>query len=249
MPYSLCKIDKGTTFKLKYIKERWHYFNAELFGSAMKEPNLQVDKAFKNPKTLGFWRPWDRVLLMAHKMFVLPTDKQILGTLVHEMAHQYDAEVLKTPIMERMIKRGHGPTWDHIMKSIGMPADATYAGDSDELLDEKQKENLDTRRATSVENPNKITEADFEGKQYIYAMWLNRKGEAEPIILVNRKVNVSSSGDVSYRGFGKSDIKSGMPHFVYLSTTVKPTAAQLRKFPSEFHTTRALELIEEFLNR
>lgn len=251
VPYSFCKIDKGTTFKLRYIVERWHWFNTELFGGQMKVPNIQVDKAFKNPKTLGFWRGSDRVLMMAHKMFTLPTDKQILGTLVHEMAHQYDFEILQTPWRERMIKRGHGPSWDHVMQSVGMPADDKFAGDADELLDEKQKENLDLRRGIKDPNDpgksgtgsNKITVESLDGLEYLPALYINGRGDSTPIILLNKQMGGPGSGDL-YRGFDKSDVKKDSWSYYRLANCIKPTTMQMKKFPVEFKSVRALELIQ-----
>jgi hypothetical protein len=249
VPYAFCKIDKGTTFKLKYVKERWHWLNTELFGSKMVEPHFVVGKAFKNPKTLGHWKAYTKELLIANKIFLLPYDKQVLGTLVHEMSHQYDSEILQTPVRVRMIKGGHGPSWDYVMKSVGMPPDDKFAGDSTELLDEQQKENLEIKKANPKDAPNKITPESFGKERYIPALYITNRGTTQPIILLNKRLG--SNRDV-YAYFDKKDIISGYhgyPNWVLINSCMKPTPSQLKKFPSEFNTIRALENIRYELDK
>ena len=240
-PFAFCKISQGSTFKMKYLSERWHFFNKELFGGSMTEPKLIITKAFKHMKTLGFWRPYTKELSIHHKLFTLDSDKQILGTLVHEMAHEYDSDILQTPIRERMIKKGHGPSWDGIMRSIGLPADAMFAGDSDELIDEEQKENLNIRRG-KVESPNKITPASFDGKPYIPVMFIKGSGALEPMLLLDSQL-VHGEPNSSYRGFTKKDLRTGSCWYVDIDNCLKPTSAQLKKFPPEFDTIRTLEIV------
>lgn len=247
-PYSFCQMGSGSTFKIKYLAERWHWFNKELFGNTMELPNLVVAKAFKHPKVLGFWQPQTKTLSIAHKMLMLPSDKQVLGTLVHEMAHQYDSEILQTPLRDRMIKRGHGPSWDGVMRAIGMPADDKFAGDSMELMDEDEKEIIEIRRGTKeVEAANRITPESFGDEPYLFVMYLTVKGVSEPAILVNAPV--SDAPNSSYRAFTKKDLKNNDCRYIALTNCIKPTAMQLRKFPAEFKTLHALKIVQELYDR
>lgn len=201
--FSIARIDRGTAFKLRYLKERWVFFNKELFGNEMEIPKFVILKAFKNPKILGLWSSQDKTISVAHKVFTLENDKQLLGTLVHEMAHEYDSEVAKTPMSELFRYRGHGPNWKHIMTSIGMPPDVAFTGDFTELMDKQQKDNIALRNATPNLAPNKITPESFNQDGYVYAIHINSLGKLRPVIIINNR----TSTDKLYRALDAKDIE------------------------------------------
>lgn len=121
--YRVCGIDDSDAYIIQYLEERWHFFNKELYGGVMKLPPFRINN---KKKTLGLWYPGARRMEFGKRMFKLggvSGEKDLLGTLVHEMAHQYVTTVLHTAE-----KDAHGPVWQHVMSSIGMDTDDKYRG-------------------------------------------------------------------------------------------------------------------------
>jgi SprT-like family len=259
-PDSSVKIDKSVKFKVpwvsvqlsnsatiahKYLEERWHWANIELFGGEMKMPVLTME----DHKALGFWRSGDRKLNLQKKLFKLKTDEQILGTLFHEMAHQYEDEVAKTPWRERMQDAGHGPGWIDIMNKIGMPPDKNFTGDDVVLKTEKEKENLNLRNsAQNTEfDPKMLQPKDFEGKEYLYAYFINYMLKEEPIIVLNKPVQAGkydSTSRIMYYYLDKRIITRGQfPSHVNIRACKKLSPRELASFPAFFKTVDAMKSI------
>lgn len=135
VPYSFAKLSQSKATQEAYLLERWKWFNENLFGGRMTPPKFEIMKNMVNPKTLGLWFPGRNLIKLAGKLFRLPTDVQPLGTLVHEMAHQY-----VDTILQQRHEDAHGPTWKHVMVQVGMPPDAKYTGDYVEMLDKSQRD-------------------------------------------------------------------------------------------------------------
>lgn len=178
--YSLCDLDTAETYRLSYMKERWDYFNKHLFGGVMKEPKFVVSK---KKKSLGVWYAGTKRMEFGTQMFRLPSETTFLGTMVHEMAHQYDSDVLHTPY--HAATKGHGPSWMHIMESIGMISDRYYRGPKLKTVKVLEKEK-DIRR---VLDTNKRVEPDGGGqnrlsfKKYTVLRYANpEKGADHPIV-------------------------------------------------------------------
>lgn len=147
--YSVCSMDNAESYRIDYLKERWHYFNRHLFGGLLKEPAFRVTN---KTRKLGTWFPTSKRIEIAKKMFKQPNDINFLGTLVHEMAHQYDDTILFSGDLE-----GHGPAWQHIMQSIGLTSDPKYRGPELKTTDRLQKEKevkriLDNNQSFDVES-------------------------------------------------------------------------------------------------
>lgn len=87
----------GTTYKIKYLTERWNWFNTHLFGGVMKQPKFEITRSMPDIKQFGSWQPGTRILRMHPKLWALKSEAQCLGTLVHEMAHQYEGEHNRRP--------------------------------------------------------------------------------------------------------------------------------------------------------
>jgi hypothetical protein len=124
--YSVCSIggiSNDDFYVTEYLKERWEFFNKHLYGGVMKCPPFKINR---KKRILGLWRPYSHLMEFGKQMFDLggmTGEKDLLGTLVHEMAHQYVSEILHSPE-----KDAHGPVWQHVMQSVGMTTDAKYTG-------------------------------------------------------------------------------------------------------------------------
>jgi SprT-like family. len=130
--YTVCGLDNSDAYRVEYLRERWKYFNKNLFGSLMKEPKFSAQK---NKRALGVWYARIRTIEIATRIFKQPKEFDLLGTLVHEMAHQYNSEVNHSTELD-----AHGESWQHIMMSIGMDTDPKYSGPALKTKQERQKE-------------------------------------------------------------------------------------------------------------
>jgi hypothetical protein len=260
-PYSLARIDKGTSFKVKYLIERWQWFNRECFGSEMTLPVIVCTEKAKNPKTLGWWLGTKRTLNIAYKMMALPTDQQALGVLLHEMCHQYEEEILKPPRAEFLLNKRHGPHWVSTMRSVGMPPDITFVGDAEVLLDQAQKDNLVKKRKNEIQpsedmllvrHSSDLSPKHFNRDGFMYVLQVSRNGDLSPAIVVEALQHTDGAigNDPSYFGYTKSDIAKGTYSVGFrLSKLIKPTPTQLKKFPKDFFSIPTLKRILNLLGR
>ena len=131
--YSETDISEADTMKVKYLEERWDYMNHHLFGGVMTRPPFFITR---HKKRLGAWYPGMKKMEFSKMMFKQPDEYTLLGTLAHEMAHQYVSTVIFSNE-----KDAHGPAWQHVMQSIGLTTDAKYSGPSLKTIVQRDREN------------------------------------------------------------------------------------------------------------
>ena len=171
--YSVCSLDTAEAYRIEYLKERWHYFNKHLFGALLREPDFRVNNKVK---FLGLWFKGSRRIEVGKRMFKQPTEVNLLGTLVHEMAHQYNDEVLFSTDLD-----GHGESWQHIMQSVGLTTDAKYRGPTLKTTDRIQKEH-EVRRV--LDNNKNFDVVNFRSDKYEVMRYVNpSKMKDVPIII------------------------------------------------------------------
>ena len=112
----------GLVWYRRWLVNRWHVLNELMFGSQMKEPTDLVIGS--RTTVLGTWSPWKRQLLVSAVCFSHKTEEHALGTLAHEMAHQYESEHSPRPYGED----AHGQMWKNIMLSIGFSDRSKFYG-------------------------------------------------------------------------------------------------------------------------
>ena len=125
-----------TTSLAEYItfQTAYDYFNAELFGGKLPQVLITLQRkkgarGYFSPERFG-GRGFDgeaHELALNPDCFVDRTDREILSTLAHEMAHVWQQEFGKTP-------RGgyHNKQWGDEMKRIGLYPSSTGKKDGKE---------------------------------------------------------------------------------------------------------------------
>ncbi len=159
--YSVCGLDTAEGYRVEFLKERWHYFNTHLFGGLLKEPPFVISNKVR---FLGIWYPGLKKMEFGKKMFKQPKEMPLLGVMVHEMAHQYVSEVLHSPDVD-----AHGPSWQHVMESVGMTTDDKYRGPELKTIDKIQKQEevrrvLDNNKGFDVE---RFRSTKYEVMRYV----------------------------------------------------------------------------------
>lgn len=213
------------TYKVKFLKERWAWFNAQLFGGVMAEPNFVISKNFKDIKALGTYTSIIRELMIHPKLWDLKSESVILGTLVHEMAHQYEFEHEHRPPGEDV----HGQTWQSIMARVGMPTRAKFLGkDKDSLMDHKERKV--TERFDTVVQKAKLS--DFERIKN-FAMYVDKvRGRETPLIIVG-PYHRSGSTREYVPGFAKTEVNKSTFSWFDLTSVYIPDKLQVMNFPAE----------------
>lgn len=87
---------------LTELSRCWHEYNTRHLRGALRPPVLQIDRGTQR---LGHWERASRILSLAHEHLWNHRWDDVLGTLKHEMAHQYVDEVLGGD------ERPHGPNF------------------------------------------------------------------------------------------------------------------------------------------
>ena len=105
-------------YMLRYIEERYNWLNKVAFGGLLRKPEFEVST---HKTALGMWTPGLRRLQISRFLFATENQDTLLGTLLHEMAHQYETEHSPRPFDED----GHGETWQLIMIALGASTRAT----------------------------------------------------------------------------------------------------------------------------
>lgn len=175
--FSLGALEQGKTFKIKYLKERWTWFNDHCFGGDMKMPKeFDITKNFQDIKLFGSWTPSERKIKMHPKLWQLKDESQCLGTLAHEMAHQYVSE--KYPEARR--EDAHGPTWKSVMTRIGLSPSAKWNGRQEDLRSLKEEKVVQRFSTTAP----KVKVEKFTSP-YNLAVYVNTiKGRETPLVIV-----------------------------------------------------------------
>jgi hypothetical protein len=211
----MCKVEVGQSYKLRWLAERWKWCNTHMFGGSMREPKFVIGRKGKN--ALGVWRRLTREMEIAHRMFDLKDEAHALGTLIHEMAHQYNDEVEFTPPEhgeEDIITKGHGPTWKSIMRRLGQPDDAEFTGQHTELFNEKQREAL--RNISEDSERIRPTNAYLQTKEKHYLVYVNKNTGTEKIYCVTNIVRPKEDHSTyeQVAGFSASQLKT--PDFTWV---------------------------------
>jgi predicted SprT family Zn-dependent metalloprotease len=171
--YAVCALDTADAYRIDFLKEHWHYFNKHLFGGLLREPTFSLSNKKRN---LGTWYKDQRMIEIAKRMFKQPKSTQLLGTLVHEMAHQYDDEILHTRDSDV-----HGQSWQHIMASIGLTTDAKYMGPPLKTVDKIQQEEQHRR---ILDNNAQIDPYSFKTDKYLVLRFVSpSQGVDTPIVI------------------------------------------------------------------
>lgn len=216
----------GKSFMVRYLVERWHWFNQHLFGNSMKLPNFEITKNFKEVKLLGSYTGGNIRLLRIHpKLFDLKTEATVLGTLAHEMAHQYEMEVTRRPLGED----SHGATWQRIMHSIGLPTGAMYTGGRQALQDRQEREAVERlqRRASTLS----FADLELGGNRLMYVNKIT--GKETPILAIgSEKYSRLESGDVTLLGASVKDVEKGIFRWYRMMYLYKLDALELKEYPT-----------------
>jgi hypothetical protein len=216
----------GKSFMIRYLAERWNWFNQHLFGNAMKLPNFEITKNFKEVKLLGSYTGGNIRLLRIHpKLFDLKTEATVLGTLAHEMAHQYEMEITPKAYGED----SHGPTWQRIMHSIGLPTEAKYTGSRIALQDRQEREAVErfVRRASTLS----FKDLSLGGNRL---MDVNKiSGRETPILAIgNETYSRIQHGVTCILGVSVRDLAKGIYKWYYMPYLYKLDALELKTYPA-----------------
>jgi len=116
-----------TDAQFEAFRSAYDYFNALLFDGALRPVFLNFSRA---ANTLGFFAPlrWEREGVTTHEISLNPAylkqrePRAVVSTLVHEMAHCWQAELGKPG-------RGgyHNQEWADKMESLGLMPSTTAA--------------------------------------------------------------------------------------------------------------------------
>ncbi len=185
--FSLGQLEAGTQFKIKYLKERWAWFNDHCFGGVMKPPDSwEISKNFKDIKLFGSWNSFYRRIKMHPKLWQLKNESQCLGTLLHEMAHQYETE--HEP--RGQAEDAHGPTWQGIMRRVGLSPRAKWVGKQEDLRSIHEERVVQRmQRATRKATPELLV------GEYNLAVYVNMvKGRKTPLVIIGGFVRTPAEG-------------------------------------------------------
>jgi hypothetical protein len=103
--------------RLAIVWEQWHYFNEKFFGGKLVPPKSirltsarNYDGVFVTKSSSGVFHPhlpYDcKIMLSTHQ-----SQRAMTGTLLHEMVHQYQYQVLRMDV-------DHGPIFQSYCRWI-----------------------------------------------------------------------------------------------------------------------------------
>jgi hypothetical protein len=183
---------KTRDFFIKYLVERWHYYNRTKFHGKLQEPNIDLLKDLYAGKmrTRGLWKVYTRELLISPNLFNAPHEGWVNRVLLHEMCHQSVWEIHgpDVAIKDGAKTKGHGPVWQSEMRRVGLPpsrfddaTNDTYMGRDDLKREDPQRD----FRANLAEARKKYgpPPAHLEPYLPVLGLFLNRK-EPTPLILI-----------------------------------------------------------------
>lgn len=234
--FSLGSLEAGKTFKLRYLVERWTWFNDHCFGGQMKVPDFEITKNFKDIKLFGSWAPFLRVISMHPKLWSLKSESQLLGTLLHEMCHQYVGEVMDPYPKET----AHGPIWQGTMRAVGMSPSAKSMvrhEDLRSLKEDKVVEKFETVR-------RRATFESFPASQLLTpAVLVNKaRGRETQVMIIggHSRTRVDHYSADMVPGFKEKDVPSATFNWFKVEDLYLPSDAVFQDdFPAAFKTPRA----------
>lgn len=80
--------------RLDRLKEAWHLHNREDFGGVLEEPHFSVRRRERTVDGAFVYTNTGRNKRLMVHTDVFKDEKKFLGTLLHEMVHQWELEVL-----------------------------------------------------------------------------------------------------------------------------------------------------------
>lgn len=235
--FSLGTIDTGSTFKIKYLMERWNWFNRELFGSSMTMPEWEISRKTSDISLLGLFShkgSGSGKITVHPKLFeVASGESTLLGTLVHEMAHQYVRTVLNINWGTNDAD-AHGPEWQATMEAIGLPVDAKFLGTRQELQNKQERKVVER-----LKNPHakRFTLEDLKNTVN-YALYIDEtKGQSIPTIVVG-SADKKYSGPVVI-GFTVNQVRTDKYWRLSLGKLLVPSVLEVEKFPKALFSDAA----------
>lgn len=110
---------KTQAFVLKYLNERYDFFNHTRFGGKLSKPKLVITSSGStalNLKNRGVWYSATREIHISIHLFKAPYEGWANNVLIHEMCHQFVTDFLGGESEEK----GHGPKWRATMLKAGL---------------------------------------------------------------------------------------------------------------------------------
>lgn len=107
-----------------YLRALWYEYNEEIFHGKLTEPVIRVDGRYKRVDGIFqySWSEKKKRLIESRSMKIIIARHAVIeepnGTLIHEMIHQYQVEVL-----------GREANHDAIFKSIARKCERLYGAD------------------------------------------------------------------------------------------------------------------------
>lgn len=98
--------------RLREIWDQWHYFNAQFFGGKLKPPRVIRITSSRSYDGYISYLPDNLATLVAIFLSTHQSRRSMTGTLLHEMVHQYQREVLRQRHLD------HGPSFRCFAKHI-----------------------------------------------------------------------------------------------------------------------------------
>ena len=120
--FHAARLDDGQELQLRYLRERYQWLNKVAFNSCLTMPTIAIGVSKRT--WLGAWYPISLKIGINPRLFQLANESTVLGTLIHEMAHQFESCHHRRPTRED----AHGATWQLIMLKLGLTARAEFYG-------------------------------------------------------------------------------------------------------------------------
>lgn len=120
--FLVARIDESEIYRLAYLEERYEWLNKNAFDGRLKKPTLTTKLGRQS--ILGCWFARKEMIAISPQLFKLKDESVLLGTLIHEMAHQYETQHSPRPVGED----AHGTTWQLIMISLGLTIRKSFYG-------------------------------------------------------------------------------------------------------------------------
>lgn len=109
---------------LKHIEAVWEKANEVLFEGKMKKPRFSLLKGASasnfTKRGLWSWNGDSGTLSISPHLYSTRREAFVVGTIVHEMCHQYNTEVDRLSREEMAVEAGHGPEWRRRMEIVGL---------------------------------------------------------------------------------------------------------------------------------
>lgn len=192
VPWMVTRQSPGAA--LRWMKEHWHYFNKKRFQGQLQEPHFRLAKNIDITKLRkrGDWNTSLNQLRLVPALFQAPDERYANHVLLHEMCHQYTAQILG----EVKDSHAHGPHWQQTMIMIGMSPNR-YEFTANKMFMNKVQQQDVLKREEILKNikgvKNPVTYAVYGavlGTKIVPAMFVGtimREGERVHAVIVDPK--------------------------------------------------------------